>query len=443
MVFITIGYVVFFWMIAASGMLLLTPLWVVKESFYKFAPAKSERLPIILLWYVIGGVVCVLATGGIALLVKDQDLNFFLLFGGVFIAITLLIAGARFHAKRKGIDSFTKSIHGPPIFETTGEVAFDVLGKSFVYFLGLIFSILAIGLGESSGLIFVLSAMCVAVLLSIAFGEFDKNTSSGKSTVMGPQMLLTLTVFGVATLLPIFWDGTQGEFKLTRSVFGWLGLSQPEASVRARGDSLKTIEETDYDSDRILDICRSSDGSATISGVDVLWHGMGTRSLLRLGLKGKPEVEVDSKEIAVLRNLTLTCHELSKRINFPSGKFEPEDVQQLVDLKNEFRATISKKSSNWELARITFFGFADPMVLESGNQRLSSQRAKKIYDAFKNDSKLNIKPDVVLELEPQGSRTVSAGRCPGITDMKMLSECYAADRRVSVKLYFKKVKNKT
>ncbi|WP_075255796.1 OmpA family protein [Herbaspirillum camelliae] len=456
LVFITLGYTLFFWAIAGSGMILLIPASIFKERVdVRTKGLAAAKTPLEIIFYVVLGLTLPIVSGKYVLEDTANEFNFYLRLIAVVTIAILLIGIARYRGNKRGHEIqkkhrsaqvSTEGSQQPPVSakqqETIWAATADVTLKSITYVLGLLFAIIAVHYGRDAGVLLVISACASGVVLALAADSLDQKPNQNAGKVFRYRLVLPLFLVAIASSIPLYWDGTQGQYRLTKSVFNWIGLNSADATVILTGGALRALEDQNAESELRLDICNNGVGSATVSGIDILWHGMGTRSLIRLGEKGKPEIEVNSKEVALVRNIGRRCHELSSTVHFPSGKTDPTSKEQLENLRAEFKQVVSSKSAPWRLTQINFVGYADPLPREQGNQKLSLARAQRLRDDLEQDipgNDISIKKKLVAN----GARTTDYAKCAAIADPKRLSECYEVNRRASVKLYFEVPKAET
>ncbi|WP_343742748.1 hypothetical protein [Herbaspirillum huttiense] len=459
LIFVTLGYTLFFWAIAGSGMILLTPVSIFKErvdSHIKGLP--SVKMPPEIFIYVALGLGIPILAGKYFLEDVSSDRSLYLRLFLVVVISIALIAIARYHGNKRG--DALRGIAGtlratnhdgqdqppaetesrPP--DTFWAALADVVMKSIIYLGGLFFAIVSIHYGHNAGVLLVITACGSGVVLFLAADSLDQKQTQYSNKFFKYKLALPLVLVAISSSIPLYWDGTQGQYKLTKSVFNWVGLNSADATVILTGSALSALEEQNSESDLHLDICNDKSGNATVSGIDILWHGMGTRSLLRLGGKGKPEFEANSKDVTLVRNVGRRCHELTSTVHFPSGKATPINKEQIENLRAEFSQVVSSKKEPWKLVQVDFIGYADPLPLEKGNQQLSLARAQRLRDDLEE-----IIPEdaqsTKRKLVANGARATDYTKCAAIADPKLLSECYEVNRRASVKLYFEASKATT
>jgi len=456
LIFVTLGYTLFFWAIAGSGMILLTPLSIFKERFDSHIKGlPSTKMPSEIFFYVALGLGIPILAGKYFLEDVSSDQSLYLRLLLVVLISFTLIAIARYRGNKRG-----KALRGIPVTplapnhdvqnqshaetESRSRDTFlaalaDVVMKSIVYLAGIFFAIVSIHYGHNAGVLLVITACGSGVVLFLAADSLDQKQTQYSNKFFKYKLALPLLLLAISSSIPLYWDGTHGQYKLTKSVFNWVGLNSADATVILTGTALSSLEEQNSESDLHLDICNDKNGNATISGIDILWHGIGTRSLLRLGGKGKPEFEANSKEVTLVRNVGRRCHELTSIVHFPSGKATPINKEQIDNLRTEFSQVTSSKKEHWKLVQVDFIGYADPLPLEKGNQQLSLARAQRIRDDLEElipEDAQSTKRNLVAN----GARATDFTKCAAMADPKLLSECYEVNRRASVKLYFQSPK---
>lgn len=186
--------------------------------------------------------------------------------------------------------------------------------------------------------------------------------------------------------------------------------------------------------------CTTSSGAPerVVHGVNLLWHGIGERSLVEIPAgEGKPlVVELKRDGVFFFRNysgVVTRCIEMSSDIFFKSGSSElAEDDSGDLD---EMMKVIHKNSASIE--EIQVVGHADAFGYKGGaklNNELALARAVKTRDqiveraCFKN-----------VKAEGHGAREPKT-LCKDWPVKETLSECLAVNRRVEIRMKFKPAK---
>ncbi len=108
---------------------------------------------------------------------------------------------------------------------------------------------------------------------------------------------------------------------------------------------------------------------------------------------------------------------------FGSAQIASANKTELLHLSDEL------KKNNNEIEMLIINGYTDRLGNKSFNQKLSQKRAQHVTNYLKSQG-INIPMSVV----GKGSSQPVSGKCSG----KFLKNCLAADRRVEIKLKYKK-----
>jgi OOP family OmpA-OmpF porin len=173
-----------------------------------------------------------------------------------------------------------------------------------------------------------------------------------------------------------------------------------------------------------------------VHGVNLLWHGLGERSLVELpsGKKKNLIVELKRDGVFALRNYAGSierCLELSSDLLFETGSAtlssDDDELRDMLKIIVENKDTIQK---------IQVIGHADALGYAGNakeNSRLAVARAetvKKVIDEAKVVSEKSVKAEGHGAREP---KTL----CKDWPVKATLSECLAVNRRVDVRIQFK------
>jgi outer membrane protein OmpA-like peptidoglycan-associated protein len=265
----------------------------------------------------------------------------------------------------------------------------------------------------------------------------------------------------IASFVPMIFDATVGQGTMAKSVFTGLGLRAENATVRLNGSALSSVKDAARNLDVDLAVCSDEDGNATVSPLNVIWHGMGKRSLVSMpkfddkkDITRSTEVEVSSGELHLIRGNNTRCFDLASRVFFESNKSDVSQKNQvdklieeakkdietankmLCELPKEVGSSIAKKCQ-WNLSQILVSGSADSMPKsDGGNEELAQKRAKSVIDVFLKDSQFSYLPSNVFKSESLGSRMLQQKTCPYFGDTAVLQECHSSNRNVKVRLLF-------
>jgi OOP family OmpA-OmpF porin len=218
----------------------------------------------------------------------------------------------------------------------------------------------------------------------------------------------------------------------------------PKVGLRAVGVTLKLSEEN-YDilasaaSGQHLAAlgCKttaSGQAERLVHGVDLLWHGVGERSLVGIPSTGEPLiVELKREGVFVLRNYASSierCMELSGDVLFEAGSSQlsadRSDLDEMVKIIRDNKERING---------IQVIGHADALGYSGGaekNNRLALERAEKIQTHINEELKF---PKDFVKAVGHGAREPKT-LCKDWPVKATLSECLAVNRRVEVRMTF-------
>lgn len=257
--------------------------------------------------------------------------------------------------------------------------------------------------------------------------------------------------------MPLLADLTYLEGELSTTVFRGLGLRNDATSVRLKGDGLSTVRALANSTGIKLNFCFEPDGSAIVSPVNVLWHGLGKRSLISLGeptstrqsetTQRRAEIEVESSDLKILRGLNVRCIDVRQASFFDSKshfvknhQFDAlkKQVNEIFD--TEYPAANSANAAwAWRLDKVVVTGHADPMpISDDGNEELAKRRAACLASKLYSEVLENKRPvdEYVLELRGTGSRDPVKSDCPMNSERSALIECHSSNRSATVRLLF-------
>ena len=232
------------------------------------------------------------------------------------------------------------------------------------------------------------------------------------------------------------------------SSFDQAGLRSNNVSLILDEDNYKIVHEVSHQLTKPIENCSGKVKKKNIiHNVNVLWHGIGERSLIEFP-KSNITVELDRKGLYLLTDKnqikTDSCLSLNAVILFNTNKSEPNEFgkQELEELISTSKKYIE---NNLTIHSISIFGFADTIptnktnTMYASNLSLSKERADGIYNLIQNKLKNpSIKDSRVIG---KGS-TQSQKKCPDIKNFNRLNECLMINRRVEVMLNFKRKANK-
>lgn len=265
------------------------------------------------------------------------------------------------------------------------------------------------------------------------------------------SLLLLLVIYGA-----VLWADSQIEGKLSSGIFRSLGLRAEQQTLRLKGEALALVRSQADHAGIFLSFCAEPGGAALVTPVDALWHGIGTRSLLRIGKEPKDgkkagradprtNIEVNSEEVKIVRNAHARCHDIEPAVYFRSNSVDiVNSIDELVDAVARVQESLSPPASpggsggtSWRLDKVVVTGHSDPLPLsDAANQGLSERRAICVAEwvTRKALSGTQLTGDYRLETRGQGSRDLSAAQCPQEGRAANLQECHERNRRATVRL---------
>nr|WP_315251577.1 hypothetical protein [uncultured Duganella sp.] len=272
--------------------------------------------------------------------------------------------------------------------------------------------------------------------------------------------LLIAVLFSASMVIPLGFDLTQSQGALVSYVFTQLGFRSQAATVRLSGDALSSVRAAAATAGIDLAICYEDPTHASVTPVDVLWHGMGTRSLLSLGgsqqngliRQHTDDIEVAAEDLKMQRARTAICQDLRARPLFKSKTavyVAGNPAATLAAEADRYFARVNPpscvvgsddKSCNWRFYSIIVSGHADTRpVKKDGNELLACQRAQTLLaDLKKTEGKLGdaLRAGRLHEtLVSLGTRS-SADSCKETNDQQSASECHAQYRHAQVRLIY-------
>jgi len=256
-----------------------------------------------------------------------------------------------------------------------------------------------------------------------------------------------LSIFAI-TVVPLI--AVKPISNIINTSIGILGIQQKHKSVFLNKDNYKIISDIANELNIPLYGCTSNDKKNIVHNVNILWHGIGERTLIELlSLKnGKytkvVRVELERKGTNVLQILdkTLsfkTCLTLNTDRIFDTYESKPNKTG--IDTINKFvlESQTQLNKAGLKIISVRIEGHSDRMDILSdkdSNNALSKRRAESVYTLlsplFEETNNKNIQ---VIGL---GS-TKSISSCPINLEAKMLSECLAVDRRVEIVFRVQKI----
>jgi outer membrane protein OmpA-like peptidoglycan-associated protein len=198
-----------------------------------------------------------------------------------------------------------------------------------------------------------------------------------------------------------------------------------------------TIESAANTNGMFLYACKENGDTYAVSGVRVLWHGIGQRSYVELHspvrlpyiLTPAVQVELDSAGIKKSKAASAaTCAELKRGVYFDSNspKLAPSQWEITLPFIENFFAAAKRPNS-----QVVVVGYADPMQASSkSNFKLAQARACDIANKL-IDKKLATKQTSWVDVRLDSD---VASKCKDLKDSGQQRACFETDRRVEVQL---------
>lgn len=231
--------------------------------------------------------------------------------------------------------------------------------------------------------------------------------------------------------------------KIIRGSFSFIGIQQGNVSLALNEENRAVVDSIAKELDLSIYGCMTTDNKSYIAHhFNVLWHGLGERSLVQLlayeDEKWKPRVtiELERTGMKVLRaenkdTAFTTCRTLQADALFDhyEDQLNKYGKQQLSHFADEM---LKLQGKHLAIDAATITGYTDRMpVLRSGdsNIELSARRAESVYVALQDQ----LPADLQVKRIGQGSLSPRSS-CPAEMSRAALKECLAVDRRVEVQL---------
>ena len=312
-----------------------------------------------------------------------------------------------------------------------------------------------IGVAKSGVVAMALAGMGVVLGLAI---DLPKNAN-----IPSHKKKLAALIFGtIAFLIPVIvaHEVLEGELKL---VFGNLGVRHDRGSIQLSEENFALLRAVAEQNHVALFPCDSEDKmrGRVVSGIDVLWHGIGERSLISISLppvvsdgnhpqpvvgstgsnpseivKSKERVRVELKREGMYviksdRGLQQRCIDLNEDTLFESGQSEllpgsekhiEKRIRQMLD-------------SRFHIHKVEVIGHADIQPFSGrhlNNYGLATLRAVRVREAIISTLKLS-EDDVTVDSK---GATQPKVQCSEKLPTRMMAECLAPNRRVEVRVEF-------
>jgi len=265
----------------------------------------------------------------------------------------------------------------------------------------------------------------------------DKNKQS-RARMRGA--LIFTAIFIVPTIaLPVFGKFIDGSF-------GLIGIQQKNVSLALNESNQKIVSDVAKEFNLSIYGCvKDGDKTNIVHHFNVLWHGLGERSLVQLlayeknNWVAKAKIELDRSGLNVLtpadkKNSFKTCLTVNTDTLFDiyEDKISDNGKLQLANFTQETKHKL--EADNLQILSATITGHTDRTpVLKTGdsNMALSIRRADSVYTEIK-DLFADLSDAQVKRLG-QGS-LVPKSNCPRDLSLPEQKECLAVDRRVEIEL---------
>ena len=221
-------------------------------------------------------------------------------------------------------------------------------------------------------------------------------------------------------------------------------VAMPRVGLRTMGVTLKLSEEN-YD---ILSSaangqylaalgCRTSAGAPdrTVHGVNLLWHGVGERTLVEIPSKARDNLTVELKREGVFSFRHYTgdverCLELEGDLLFESASSELPKANR--DLKEMLEVIQQNKD---DIKEIQVVGHADAFGYKGGAERNNQLALARASAVMKKIQECTAFDKTKVKAEEHGAREPKT-LCKDWPVKATLSECLAVNRRVEVRMKF-------
>lgn len=295
--------------------------------------------------------------------------------------------------------------------------------------------------------------------MAVALALWLQDSSPPTASHAGGKFLTTVVLCAIAMLLPLALDVAKTRGGLVSMVFTHLGFRSEAAAVRLSGDSLNNVKAAAAAAGINLAICHEDDTHATVFPVDVLWHGMGTRSLIALShgqsaliRTHADDIEVTSEELKLQRRKSMICQDLRTRPLFKTGDdsyvgkdpiplLKAEGARFLAQMRATDCKTTDDRSCGWDLHSVIVAGYADERpIKDDGNEALACKRATKVLSDLERqttDTRVTgLISDKVHQIPVSLGTRSSANNCKETKDKHAASDCNAPYRRAQVRLLY-------
>ncbi len=207
-------------------------------------------------------------------------------------------------------------------------------------------------------------------LLSLIFGILlwaARKISTDQRMGKRERLSATASVCGAALVTPFMYSFPtidESLKSLPRIVFQGFGLYQKDIVLLARGETASTLQALAFESDTDISICNLKPNRTMINGAELLWHGLGSRSLVKVGTgkSGKTDsrLTLDSSTIEILSNPREICADLHTNPQTLGAEEIPLDSKKTNQIELQLIKTIEwANRSKWKLDRAEFIESAN------------------------------------------------------------------------------------
>lgn len=273
--------------------------------------------------------------------------------------------------------------------------------------------------------------------------KFGRKSDGGGRTTAG--VLLVVAAIVVPAFFFVMAPAKGLQNGLARFVFGSLGV-RVEGAMLILGDAEAAKIRLSSETQGISAVlCKGEGGQYTLSDVSLLWHGVGTQTLLQwpasqetLGAKAHQlRMVLPAAAITVVRGAQERCFDVAGAPTFVTGKALFTDDQARKAVLARVGAAFSEaKDQGFKVSAITIVGHADPMPLPTGNTELARERAAAVASLIKADGDLGAQltsQQTEVLVTSMGSR-VGVRDCPATGSIQAQRECNEVNRRVEIRL---------
>lgn len=207
-------------------------------------------------------------------------------------------------------------------------------------------------------------------LLSLIFGVLlwiARRISTDQRMGKRERIAATASVCGAALVTPFMYSFPtidESLKSLPRIVFQGFGLYQKDIVLLAKRETASSLQALAFDSDTDISICNLEPNRTMINGAELLWHGLGSRSLVKVGTgrssKTDSRLTLDSSTIEILSNPREICADLQTNTQTLGAKKSLLDSEKTGQIELQFIKTIEwANSSKWKLDRAEFIESAN------------------------------------------------------------------------------------